>query len=74
MPTKPDLAPIPEELHRSVEARGYKLLRRLPDRRAIYLEHANDPAPGLSLCFRNESRLRGWLTVQAARRGKAGAA
>jgi hypothetical protein len=69
MGTKPDLDPISEDLHTTIEASGFKLLRRLPDRRAVYVEHTADPASGVSLCF----PLRGWLATQAARRGRAGA-
>jgi hypothetical protein len=74
MGTKPrdHLDPISEDLHGYIEASGFKLLRRLPDRRAVYLEPTSD-TDGVSLCFRNEARLRRWIT-QAARRGKAGAA
>jgi hypothetical protein len=63
---KPDFDPISEELHRRIEA--FKLLRHLPDRRAVYVERAVDPMADISLCFRTEAALRRWLAEPAKRR------
>jgi hypothetical protein len=68
-----DFDPIDEELHNRIEASGFRLRRRLPDRRAVYIERVDAPAAGLCLCFANEAHLRDWLAAQAAvRRGGIG--